>query len=460
MVWMTWWPLVLGFSLSGVVQSFLPRDGLRTTLGSTSPRTVARASLLGVISSSCSYAASAMSRALFARGASWTNTIVFMIASTNLVIELGVVLYLLLGWQFVAAQIVGGTVMIIGLALVTGLFFSKRSQEQLRDDVMRDSPPPTASSTTTWASRLRTPRYYRRAAQFTLGDATMLRKELLAGFLMAGFLTVHVPNAWWTNVFFTGHGGLTIVENAVLAPLLAVVSFVCSVGNIPLAAALWTHGVAFGGVISFIFADLVTLPLLFIYRRFYGTRMALRLFLLLWLVMSTAGVLIDLLFNALGAVPTSRHTPAMSGQFSMGWTLALNIVATLLLAAIWLIARRATTDLESARDPICGMTVDITAPVALRERGGVTYYFCSLRCAERFDHGDQEDGTTADAHHGDALDPICGMRVATATALTVSGPDDTPYYFCSEGCRSTFAAGPGERVDHQRIELGRKPAHE
>ena len=153
MVWMTWWPLVFGFTLSGLVQSFLPRDGLRRQLGATNATSLTKASLLGVISSSCSYAASAMARALFARGASWTNSVIFMVASTNLVIELGVVLYLLLGWQFVVAQIVGGVVMIVALALLTHFFFSRSRQEALRQRVLEDSPPPSSSSSQSWRQR-------------------------------------------------------------------------------------------------------------------------------------------------------------------------------------------------------------------------------------------------------------------------------------------------------------------
>ena len=238
MVWMTFWPLVLGFSLSGLVQSLLPRDGLRARLGTTTVTSVGEASLLGIISSSCSYAASAMSRALFARGASWTNSIVFMVASTNLVIELGVVLYLLLGWQFVAAQLLGGVFMVAGLALLIPLVFSSRRQGDLRQRVLTDSPPPTSTSTTSWRERLAKRESYQLAAKYTMGDLTMLRKELVAGFLVAGFISVHVPAAWWSSVFLSGHGGWTVVENTVLAPLIAFASFVCSVGNIPLAAAL------------------------------------------------------------------------------------------------------------------------------------------------------------------------------------------------------------------------------
>ena len=461
MVWMTWWPLVLGFTLSGFVQSFLPRDALRARLGSTTPRSVATASLLGTISSSCSYAASAMSRALFARGSSWTNMIIFMVASTNLVIELGIVLYLLLGWQFVVAQLVGGVLMIVGLAMITGLFFSTRAQTQLRERVAADLPPEARASSLPWRDRLRTPRYYQRAASFTMGDVTMLRKELLAGFLVAGFLTVHVPDAWWAHVFLTGHGSLTLVENAVLAPLLAVISFVCSVGNIPLAAALWFHGVAFGGVISFIFADLVTLPLLLIYRRFYGTSMAMRLFFLLWFVMSAGGIVVDLLFHAGHAVPTLRHTTALRGDFALGPTLVLNVVATVLLVVIVFVARRPHDAPDSARDPICGMTVDLTAPVAVRTRNGVTFYFCSQHCAEKFDDEATTNATPAmrEDPDGDARDPVCGMTVNSSDALSAVGGDGATYYFCGEGCRNTFISGPAPGVG-QRLELGRKPPHE
>jgi uncharacterized membrane protein YraQ (UPF0718 family) len=219
MVWLTWWPLVLGFSLSGLVQSVIPRDALRAQLGTNSPRAVAKASLLGMLSSSCSYAASAMSRALFTRGSSWSNAIIFMVASTNLVIELGVLLYLLLGWQFLLAQLVGGVVMVILLALTTRVMFNARREAQLKTRVLVESPPLEHAVGTTWRDRLRDRESLSLAARYTLGDLKMLRKELLAGFLVAGFLIVHVPASWWSHVFVSGHGGWTVLENALLAPL-------------------------------------------------------------------------------------------------------------------------------------------------------------------------------------------------------------------------------------------------
>lgn len=402
MLWITWWPLVFGFTLSGLVQSLLPRDALRAQLGTTTAKSVAKASVLGVISSSCSYAASAVARALFARGASWTNSLVFMIASTNLVVELGIVLYLLLGWQFVVAQFVGGALMIALLSFTTHYVFSRRYQDQIRIRVEHDSPP-SRTSTQRWRERARDRENYRLAARFTIGDLTMLRKELLAGFVVAGFIMVDVPIRWWSNFFVSGHGVWTVLENVAVAPLLAVISFVCSVGNIPLAAVLWAHGVAFGGVISFIFADLVTMPLLFIYRRFYGTRTALRLFALLWFVMSAGGLVVDRLFHLASLVPSTHHTRFASGSFELGWTLALNIIAAVVLVTLWFVARSGRPSSSVATDPICGMTVDTSAPGATRRVGKVVYYFCSPRCAERFDQR-QKTGTVDPTDS--SMDPV------------------------------------------------------
>ena len=433
MLWATFWPLVLGFSLSGLVQSMVPRDGLRASLGSTTPSSTARATFLGVVSSSCSYAASAMARALFARGSSFTNALVFMVASTNLVIELGLVLYFLLGWQFVVAEFAGGLLMVVGLALVTRRYVDARREDQLRARVRHDVPDERSSSVRL-GERLRDPRYYREGARYSLGDVTMLRKELVAGFVIAGFLSVHVPNSWWSHVFLSGHGFWALLENATVAPLVAVLSFVCSVGNIPLAAALWVHGVAFGGVISFIFADLVTLPLLFIYRRFYGSNAAIRLLLLLWPLMTLAGVLVDLAFRSAHLVPTTRHSPALAGHFPLGSTLVLNCLAALVAVTLWVLAHRRDPDL-GATDPVCGMRVDTNAPAATRERDGVTFYFCSPRCLQKFD--DAPD-STSNRHSHDAVDPVCAMDVSSRDAPSARGPDGVTYYFCSPGCRSTF----------------------
>ncbi len=440
MIWMTWWPLVLGFTLSGLIQSLLPRDALRASLGSTSPSSVVRASVLGVISSSCSYAASAVARALFARGSSWSNALIFMVASTNLVIELGVLLYLLLGWRFVLAQLVGGLIMVVLLALTTRIMFNPLRQARVRARVLEEAPPRERPSASSWRERL-DGEHLASAARYTIGDLTMLRKELLAGFVVAGFIAVYVPASWWHHLFWSGHGSATVVENVVVAPLLAVVSCVCSVGNIPLAAALWAHGVAFGGVIAFIFADLVTLPLLAIYRRYYGASSAWRLFVLLWFTMSTAGLLVDVLFRAVGLAPTSHHVRVLDGQFPLGSTLVLNVLATIVLVAAWWLARRPRASSLVAIDPVCGMAVDTTSAPASAEYDGVTHFFCSLECLRRFERAHVPSHDRVDDAR-ETLDPVCSMRVSPIDAPSAEGSDGVTYYFCSEGCRSTFLLGP------------------
>jgi uncharacterized membrane protein YraQ (UPF0718 family) len=239
MVWLTWWPLVLGFTLSGFVQSGISREGLRRELGRDTPASFAKASTLGVISSSCSYAASAMARALFSRGASWTNSVVFMVASTNLVIELGVVLYLILGWRFLVAQLVGGVVMIALLGPLTRVMFRPSRVAALRERVRSEETAAHHEPPHSWRARLRDRETLVAAARYTTGDLTMIRIELAAGFLVAGFLSAHIPTSWWHHLFLSGHGIWTVLENVLLAPLVAVLACVCSVGNIPLAATLW-----------------------------------------------------------------------------------------------------------------------------------------------------------------------------------------------------------------------------
>jgi YHS domain-containing protein/uncharacterized membrane protein YraQ (UPF0718 family) len=403
-----------------------------------------------------------MARALFARGASWPNALVFMVASTNLVIELGVLLYLLLGWQFLLAQLVGGIVMVALLGFTTKWMFNSYRESELKKRVLLDSPPEEHSVHSSLRSRVTNKENLALAARYTVGDLTMLRKELAAGFLVAGFLSVHVPASWWSHVFISGHGVWTVLENAALAPLVAVLAFVCSVGNIPLAAALWGHGVAFGGVIAFIFADLITLPLLAIYRRFYGTASTLRLTALLWSVMSIAGLLVNGLFHVAHLIPSSHHLTALDGNFPLGATLVLNVLATMLLIYVVVLARSTRTSHLSAIDPICGMTVDVRSPAATSERDGTTYYFCSNRCRDKFESRDSEiapDSSMKSNDLGDHTDPVCQMRVSSANARNEVGPDGVTYYFCSEGCRLTFLGGPNNPVS-QPIQLGRTAQHE
>jgi uncharacterized protein len=384
MFWETLWALVLGFGLSGAVQAFVSRSEMERLLGRHGPREIARASVLGAASSSCSYAASAMAKTLFQRGADFVSSMVFMFASTNLVIELGIVLWVLIGWQFALAEFVGGVIMIVLFSLVARVVLrrqeieSARMQLGLADSSAPGGKPPRPTSLAGWAD----------AARFTLADAKMLRKEMAAGYLVAGFLAVLVPTSVWRDVFVTGHGFWTSLENVVVGPFIAIISFVCSVGNVPLGAALWQGGISFGGVVSFVFADLITLPLLLIYRRYYGGRLTLKLLAIFWTVMSAAGLAVQYLFSGAGIVPKTRPAVVAPTSFHWNYTTYLNIVFLLVLAGLWWLARnqrRLGGGAGYATDPVCGMQVEVANAGARSEHDGETFWFCSDHCRQRFE---------------------------------------------------------------------------
>jgi uncharacterized protein len=389
MFWATLWALILGFGISGAVQAFVPRVEMERVLGRRGPREIGRATLFGAASSSCSYAASAMAKTLFQRGADFVSSMVFMFASTNLVIELGIVIWVLLGWQFALGELVGGVIMIVLFVLLARVVLKRREIEAARAKLgdggdVHDA----ASRRGRWRERLRSPAGWADAASYTFADAKMLRKEMAAGYLVAGFLAVLVPVSVWNDVFVTGHGFWTSLQNVVVGPFIALIACVCSIGNVPLAAALWHGGISFGGVMSFIFADLIALPLLFIYRRYYGRRLALKLLFTFWAVMSAAGLAVEYLFLGIGIVPETRPAAVVPTEFSWDYTTFLNLVFLLLLAGLWWLARnqqRLGGGAGYAIDPVCGMQVDMANAPARAERDGDTVYFCSDHCLRRFE---------------------------------------------------------------------------
>jgi uncharacterized protein len=321
---------------------------------------------------------------------------VFMFASTNLVIELGIVLVVLIGWQFMAAELVGGVVMIVLLAALGSLWLRGRVVVEARVAAERRVPshghghgidPDAMLEHQGWRRRVRSAGGWADAASYTMSDLTMLRREIAIGFVVAGFLSVLVPSHVWVDVFVQGHGFWTSLENAVVGPFVAVVSFVCSVGNVPLAAALWQGGISFGGVVAFLFADLIAMPLLLVYRKQYGGRMALRLLGLFWLVMSAAGLATEYLFRALGWIPTTRPEVIAGDAVRWGWTTFLDIAALVAFGALYWLYRnrdRLGGGTGYARDPVCGMQVEIAHAPASTVHGGQPVYFCSERCRERF----------------------------------------------------------------------------
>src|SRR5579875_3169765 len=393
MFWETLWAIVLGFALSGAVQAFVSRGQMQRVMGDHRPAAVVRGSLLGMASSSCSYAASALAKSLFKRGADFTASMVFMVASTNLVVELGIVLWLLLGWQFALAEFVGGAIMIILLTVVLPRVVRPSDIDDARARLQRDDADETALDESAQKDahslrhRLRQPGRWADAAGYTISDLTMLRREIVIGFVVAGFVAVGIPIAFWNAVFLHGHGALTVIENAIVGPFVALISFVCSVGNVPLAAALWHDGSAFGGVVAFVFADLISLPLLLIYRKLYGARLTLRLVAAFWLVMSVAGLLTELVFRGAGLIPHGRPAMVAPDRFAWNYTTILNIVFLVIFAGIYWLhrnKRRFGGGQDFARDPVCGMQVEKQNPGATLHTEDGTVYFCSDHCKEHY----------------------------------------------------------------------------
>jgi uncharacterized membrane protein YraQ (UPF0718 family)/YHS domain-containing protein len=389
MFWETLWALVAGFTISGAVQAFVSRDAMQRRLGHHGPIAVVRASLYGMASSSCSYAASALARSLFVGGADFVTSMVFMFASTNLVVELGIVLVVLIGWQFAAAELVGGIIMSALLVGAGTLWFRGRALAEARASRPENGHHEGSARTDRpWWPRARSRAGWADAAGFTMSDLTMLRKEIAFGFVAAGFLTGLVPAPAWNDLFFHGHGVLTTLENVVVGPAVAIISFVCSIGNVALAAALWHGGISFGGVVSFVFADLITLPLLLIYRKQYGTRLAARMLAVFWLVMSIAGLITEELFRAAGWIPTHRPAVATSDVVRLDATTILNVLALTVFAVLYRLYRHrdrfGERAMTYATDPVCGMQVEVAHAPASRPHDGSRLYFCSEHCRDRF----------------------------------------------------------------------------
>jgi len=345
MFWQVGWSLVLGFGISAVLQAVVSKQSMGAALGRNGVREIALATAAGAASSSCSYASASVSRTLFKRGAALIPSIAFLFASTNLVVELGIVLYLLMGWQFMAGEWIGGIVLVLMLSLVVRLTYPERLVE-----AARRHPEPggghehgdmAEEGGGVWDKLSRRETWVRVAQSFAM-DWSMLWKDLLLGFLIAGALSVFVPDGVWQALFVKGASPwVQVPANALLGPLVAVLSFVCSIGNVPMAAVLWGAGVSFGGVLAFLYADLIVLPLLDVYRRYYGWKMAAYIAAVFYATMVLSALLMDVVFNALGWIPGSRpDVHAEMVHFSLNYTFWLNIAFGLLAAGLFVLARR------------------------------------------------------------------------------------------------------------------------
>jgi uncharacterized membrane protein YraQ (UPF0718 family) len=384
MAWEVWWALVLGFLISAIVQAWVPRERIEIALSGDGAGPVVKATGLGAASSSCSYAAIAIAKSLFQKGASAASALAFQFASTNLVWELGLVLWILIGWQFALAEYVGGVVMIALMWGLLRLFVSRPAEQQARDHAqqadtghqhhMAGGPQPSLRDRLTSASA------WSDVAHNFRGDWQMLWKEITLGFLLAGFIAL-LGDDFFNGLFLTGApAAVQVVWGAFIGPVIAVLSFVCSVGNVPLAAVLWSGGISFAGVMAFIFADLIVLPIVVAYRKYYGWPFALRITALMFVTMALAALAIDLVFGGLGLIPSSRPTTKdVFGAIEVDYKLALNVVGLAIFATLFAITLR-----RGVTDPVCGMKVDRSKALVVRHQGQ-NYYFCSEHCRASFE---------------------------------------------------------------------------
>jgi uncharacterized membrane protein YraQ (UPF0718 family)/YHS domain-containing protein len=388
MAWEVWWALVLGFALSGIVQAWVPRARIERALGGRGPKEVAVATGLGAASSSCSYAAIAIAKSMFTKGASFAAAMAFQFASTNLVFELGIVIWVFIGWQFTLAEFVGGLILIALMLLALRLFVTRRLEEQAR----RHAEAAEAGHVHASASadglplrdRLTSLQSWSDVAHNFRGDWEMLWKEIASGFLIAGFISL-LPVDFFNSLFITdAPQPWRLLENVILGPIVAILSFVCSVGNAPLAAVLWAGGISFSGVIAFIFADLLIVPIVLAYNKYYGRELTARLVAIMFVATILAALAVDGIFTVAGLVPSERPSieSVTSRGVSLNYTAFLNIIFLGVAAGLFGLTLR-----HGAQDPVCGMTVDRRAgkPTSMHE--GKTYYFCGEGCKARFEAG-------------------------------------------------------------------------
>jgi uncharacterized membrane protein YraQ (UPF0718 family)/YHS domain-containing protein len=407
MAYAVWWALVLGFAISAIVQAWVPRGRIESALGGTGVGALAKATGLGAASSSCSYAAIAIGKSLFQKGASAATSLAFQFASTNLVFELGLVIWILIGWQFTLAEFVGGIVLIVLMAILLRRFVSPKLEERAREHAQQAQAGHIHLSTQTeqpWRERITSADAWSDVAHNFRGDWKMLWKEISIGFVLAGFIGL-LGNDFFNFLFIEdAPSWIKTIENVIAGPIIAVLSFVCSVGNAPLAAVLWSGGISFAGVIAFIYADLIVLPIVAAYIKYYGREYALRITALMFVTMVVAALVVDGLFSLFGLIPDTRPSrDDIFGSITLDYHLVLNVLGLVIFAALfYLTARRGATD------PVCGMKVDRSKAV-VKEVNGEKLYFCSDHCWHAFEadpehylHGGHEAHEHHDHEHAHA----------------------------------------------------------
>ncbi len=350
MFWQIFWGLSLGFVVSAMIEALVSKDAMSKLLPDHSARSIAKAGLFGAATSSCSYAAVAMARSVVRKGGDFTSAMAFQFAATNLVLELGVLLWVLMAWQFAAAEFIGGTIMLILLGIGYAALLPKKLEQAAIDHAkgnargaMEGHAAMAMSKRTTdsWRERLTSRKGWIAISHSYVMNWSMVWKDILLGVLIAGALGAWVPDSFWQGFFLQGHGAWTmVIWGALIGPLIAVAAFTCSIGNVPLAAVLWSGGISFGGVIAFIFGDLIIPPILNIYRKYYGGRTALFLFVSFYVVMVLAALGVEGIFVLLDWQPTNRETAVAVSTIAFNYTTMLNIVFGLAAAALFVLFLR------------------------------------------------------------------------------------------------------------------------
>ncbi|MFB6086627.1 MAG: permease [Halodesulfurarchaeum sp.] len=431
-LWTAAWAIIMGLTITSLVQVYVSKERMARVLGDGDLSGLVKATVFGAASSGCSFGAVAIGKGLFKKGAHAVNFMAFMFASTNLIVELGLMILILLGWEFLVAELLGGLILIIVMSVIVHLTLPENLFSQVRETINeRDrksgvTEDPTCgmegkdeyslttdggetvkfcsegcmetyrqqtASSGDWRDELQSwGGWYKIANQYRK-EWSMIWKDIVAGFLISGFVIVFVPQWVWNTLFIQGDGLLVTAENAIMGVAIAVISFVGSMGNVPFAVALWGGGISFAGVIAFVYADLITIPVLNVYRKYYGGTVMLYILGVFFVTMAFTGFLMEVLFDALGIVPdlTGGETATEQTYFELNYTFYLNLIAFALSGFLLYVYRRGLGAPGQYRDPVCGMRTDDDGPSATHE--GITYHFCSNTCKQRFE---QEPGQFSD----------------------------------------------------------------
>ncbi|TKX79214.1 YHS domain-containing protein [Halorubrum sp. SD626R] len=444
-LWTAAWAIIMGLTITSLVQVYVSKERMAQVLGDGDLSGLTKATAFGAASSGCSFGAVAIGKGLFKKGAHAVNFLAFMFASTNLIVELGLMILILLGWEFLLAELLGGLILIAVMAVIVhltlpeNLFAEVRETLNERDREAGVTEDPTCgmegkdeytlttdggetlkfcsegcmetyrqetSSRGGWRDELLSWGGWYKVGNQYRKEWSMIWKDIVAGFLISGFVIVFVPQWVWNTLFIQGDGLLVTAENAIMGVTIAVLSFVGSMGNVPFAVALWGGGVSFAGIIAFVYADLITIPVLNVYRKYYGWKIMLYILGVFFVTMAFTGFLMELLFDALGIVPdlAGGETATEQTYFKLNYTFYLNLIAFALSGFLLYVYRRGLGAPGQYRDPVCGMRTDDSEPSATHD--GETYDFCSQTCKETFEkdpdefvHQHPEAGTSQDHYH-------------------------------------------------------------